>query len=681
MPVPGASVTINGVRATADTSGAFRLAVAGAVKYVVNIKKEGYAPYSQVHVSEMLGKEWILSPATIKQVDPRSDIRVIDVSVNGNCQGTTSSRVREAPNAISWNLTPQSLRAIEMISQPRICGGGVEIEIPANSLVDFRGESPTGPVNVAVSTVDLFTPESMPGDDTVLLPDYKNDDGMDARSVGERKSRPERIVRMGFMESFGAGSIEVNGVNSAYQLKKDAQAILTIPIHPVQLRALKEQGKDPDPVIPLLHYDEAAGVWRQEGQAMLNAGKDAYVAKISHFSTFNMDLVKTNQACIEVDSTGITSLSSNMYRLEITIPSPSGGSQIVRTKDVTNNPQTIHAIYNLPNDSMILGQLVIFRPFKLTSGSPELIGTFTATPGAPQTPSTNPPPENPAGRYYPNTCKGKVVLVESVSTGAPTLNAPIVTNPTPTAANVEVTWAYMWDANVQAHLSDQFVLEVSDSSSFSSVTSVMFSQATREPMKTYVITGLPLKQTRYFRVKAIYGALTAPASTKTSGIKFSYTGDPRSLVIKNKLPSSLADNAIVGLRLHPTNGLIGTEQLTGTPPSTCVGNPATPPDAQISSGADSSSVNVNTFAMTSPYSVYIGLGGWDPKTPAGSCFRREYYTPGGTKPPIYRYFNFVVQNHTIGPKTLTVVVEGGVIKLKDGIVQQEVITSGTDPTP
>ena len=243
-----------------------------------------------------------------------------------------------------------------------------------------------------------------------------------------------------------------------------------------------------------------------------------------------------------------------------------------------------------------------------------------------------------------------------------------------------VQWTYAWNDKMLPHPCDEFIVEVSDPASPGTLKKfVIVQNPIRLNTGSYEIVGLTLGQTRKVVVKAVYGRNNVTeASPEVSG----YTGDRRILVIQNSLPSTLPDSAIVGLRLHPSNGLEGTEQLTGTPPSTCVGNPATPPYAQISSGTISTSMDVNLFAVTSPYSIYIGLGGWDPKTPAGSCLRREYYNLGGVDPPRYHYFNFVVQDHTIGPKTLTVVVEGREIKLKDGALLVDTVRcSQRDPTP
>src|SRR5438445_786814 len=77
------------------------------------------------------------------------------------------------------------------------CGPGIQSEIPPNSLVDSTGAAPAGNVQVALTTVDINSPEQMPGDDTVL-----------------QASGATRV-----MQSYGAGTIEVFSGTKPLNLK------------------------------------------------------------------------------------------------------------------------------------------------------------------------------------------------------------------------------------------------------------------------------------------------------------------------------------------------------------------------------------------------------------------------------------------------------------------------------
>src|SRR5947209_11823345 len=112
------------------------------------------------------------------------------------------------------------------------------------------------------------------------------------------------------MQSYGAGSVEITAGGRRFNLRAGAEAEVTIPIDPSQLAA----GGAIPPTIPILFYDERRGVWVEESQA--SRVGNTYVAKVKHFSTINTDLVKTNQACVRVDSPTLPAT----YDLEVTIP-------------------------------------------------------------------------------------------------------------------------------------------------------------------------------------------------------------------------------------------------------------------------------------------------------------------------------------------------------------------------
>ncbi|MEZ4725963.1 MAG: hypothetical protein R3E79_02390 [Caldilineaceae bacterium] len=194
------------------------------------------------------------------------------------------------------------------------------------------------------------------------------------------------------MQSYGAGMVELTGGGQRYNLKPGATAELIIPVDPTQLAA----GGALPPSIPLLYYDEQAGVWREEGKLALVGS--TYVATVQHFSAINADLVKTDQSCLRILSPSLPAT----YQLEITIPMGAGTAPKVLTKMITNTP-TEHVLYNLPSDAT-----VVLVPIRIDNNTP--IGTFVVNTGGPQNPTN---PNLPAGPPY-DACATEVTLSELV---------------------------------------------------------------------------------------------------------------------------------------------------------------------------------------------------------------------------------------------------------------------------
>ena len=223
-----------------------------------------------------------------------------------------------------------------------------------------------------------MSPGQMPGDYTVL------------DTAGGAK----------VMQSYGAGSVEITAGTRRYNLRPGVEAEVVIPVDPSQIAA----GGALPPTIPILFYDERRGVWVEEGQASL-AGNQ-YVAKVKHFSTINADLVKTNQACVRIDSPSLPST----YSLEATIPMP-GAAPKVMNINITNTAPSVHVIYNLPINTNII--LVPIRAGTVSPPTPPTpIGTFVVNTGGAQNPQNpNLPAFGTAPNYYP-ACSTRVILTD-----------------------------------------------------------------------------------------------------------------------------------------------------------------------------------------------------------------------------------------------------------------------------
>jgi hypothetical protein len=183
----GAEVNVNGRQALTDASGWFSIKVADRKRFVLTIRKDGYGFISNIYYDGVSGGRWQLTRAQTFNVDPTQPIAVSQRDRNPReCDGPPSERLNWRGSAAL--LTPAvqdgrgntvtSLKEIERLPglpslerpQQRNCGPGASVEIPANGLVDANGSAPGGRVDVNVMTVDLNTPNQIPGNYTVALP-------------------------------------------------------------------------------------------------------------------------------------------------------------------------------------------------------------------------------------------------------------------------------------------------------------------------------------------------------------------------------------------------------------------------------------------------------------------------------------------------------------------------------
>jgi len=396
-PVGAAEVRVGGTTAKTDGRGYFELMAAPdkASRYVLNIRKSGFGLVSRIYDRGIRNGKWTMTQGTTQLVDPRQPIRVRDAAaaVRSNCQGRLSGRIDwsrypeqrfprifdGAGHPVPGELPSELREALRLLEGGTECGPGISVSIPPNSLVTGSGRTPSGMVEVTVSTVDLYAPDSMPGDLSV--------------ETGGRAS---------YMQSYGAGTVSITAGGKPIELAKGARAEVTIPVDPVQLKNKAAI----QPTIPFLRYDEAKGFWDLIGTARINAKGDAYVAEVDHLSAFNADLVKTDQACVRIDGAAI----QGDYSLEVTIPMGGGAAPSVRTfligpdPDHPENPN-IHAVYNLPSNTWIM--LVPIRDAQ--SDDPVPLGTFVVNTGGPQDPGT---PNKPDWDY--GACQSRLTLFETI---------------------------------------------------------------------------------------------------------------------------------------------------------------------------------------------------------------------------------------------------------------------------
>ena len=141
----------------------------------------------------------------------------------------------------------------------------MKVLLPANGLVTEDGTAYTGQVtatSVYLDPDDSEFPNEMPGDLTAVRADNS-----EAQLV-----------------SYGMVAVELtDGAGKKLNLAPGQKATLTFPVTD------KFQGQTLPASIPLWSFDDATGLWVEEGTATLNSDGDAYVGEVSHFSWHNLD--------------------------------------------------------------------------------------------------------------------------------------------------------------------------------------------------------------------------------------------------------------------------------------------------------------------------------------------------------------------------------------------------------
>lgn len=394
QPVPSASIEIvDNPVVQSGPDGRFHTFVKESDRYVVNVRKHGFALNSQVFDRAITGGRWILRPAEVVTIDPRTDVSITHKRSERDCPGPDSNHAHLGVAGKTllfpqWqdgkgnvvdpplqrdgrvervNLNAASNQATGGKEQPKgpginlpPCGPGISVEIPANSILDPSGNVASSPIQVAISTIDVSSPQQMPGDDSVV-------------PLGGGGA---------FLQSFGAGALDLP---AGYKLKPGTQATIVIPVDRVRHNAALQ------PTVPLLSYDERKGLWIEEGTMTLTtiSGVQAYTAKVKHFTTYNADtFFGAGAACVRIFSPSLP----GQYDLEAITPYPDGTPHY-KKYPIDNVTSTEHVIYNItPNVNISLTPM--------TQGpNPNLLGFYIVNSGLPENPvhSPDPPPLTPQG--------------------------------------------------------------------------------------------------------------------------------------------------------------------------------------------------------------------------------------------------------------------------------------------
>ena len=182
-------------------------------------------------------------------------------------------------------------------------GESSEVSLPNGTQVNFEGDfiksngaDYSGAVSVIMKHLD-------PTDENVgnMMP------GM---LYAEDASGNEKVL-----ETFGMLAVELKGTSGEkLQLAEGSTAQIELPVSNIATNAPQ--------TIPLWHFDEVNGYWKEEGFATLTNGK--YVGEVSHFSFWNCDVqLPLVQLCINVVDPSGNPIGNQFFTLNRT-STPSG---------------------------------------------------------------------------------------------------------------------------------------------------------------------------------------------------------------------------------------------------------------------------------------------------------------------------------------------------------------------
>jgi len=270
-------------------------------RFVLNIRKKGYGLFSKIFHTGIQNCDWTLTKGTIYTIDPSKDNTIEDFPMVTKFTGPIirhvdidklpyRSLLKAGKAVLLQNFITNVGNAIDFHKTVGKTLKGIKVTIRADTLEDSQQQPPPAEgVIVTLATVDILGPDSMPGDYTATFQDA----GVDQE---------------GFMITYGTGSVDISANGEQYQLKKGKKADIEIPL-PVHLHGSEFIPK----TIPFLIYNEKKGIWEKKGEGIYDAARKVYTTTTTHLSSLNMDVTRTDYACIVVDGTAI----KRNYRLHV----------------------------------------------------------------------------------------------------------------------------------------------------------------------------------------------------------------------------------------------------------------------------------------------------------------------------------------------------------------------------
>lgn len=146
-------------------------------------------------------------------------------------------------------------------------GSTGSVSLPNGSKVTFDGNFKTETGQVYSGTVSVIVRHLDPSDANIQ-------DKMPGMLLASNSNGEERML-----ETFGMMNVELRG-SASQKLQISTTAAIEMPITTSQLASSPAS-------IPLWHFDEIAGYWKEEGVATKQGTK--YVGTVSHFSWWNCD--------------------------------------------------------------------------------------------------------------------------------------------------------------------------------------------------------------------------------------------------------------------------------------------------------------------------------------------------------------------------------------------------------
>jgi hypothetical protein len=335
-PVEGATVVINEIEMVTKKDGAFKLTVKKQTvdRYKVSVSKFGYGMFQRKFNTPFKERRIVLTQGTIASFEPNTDIEIRDSQAAESplssplLQFDTTKLFKIVPKVydqsgklVNLGYPAETGNTLAYLRIPPVPSSGMQVSIPRGSIETVNNTDPVGKIDVSVSTVDLFNPDGMPGDYNVRL-----------------KNENESEYRLGSMDSYGAGSVEMKDANGTKcKLKSGATAKISIPIYPMVHKFAR--GNVPEK-IPLLYFLEDEGVWEVQGEATINSAGDAYEAEVSHFSVINMDLVWVDPSCLKFRQIvgGTKRAGTYLPKYNVTVTVPQNTATMTAFKEKINIP-------------------------------------------------------------------------------------------------------------------------------------------------------------------------------------------------------------------------------------------------------------------------------------------------------------------------------------------------------